>query len=160
MPLAMASASSRSSHSMRLTTGPKTSSWAMRICGFTSLKTVGREEPAFGMGAFGEACSSGDELCAFFFCDLHVAFGGLDLLLVDLRTNLVYSSRPSPTVSDLARATSFSSEFGGDLFMQDDAAGRGAALSGCPKGSPERAFEGQVEVGVFEDDHGVLAAHL
>ena len=44
--------------------------------------------------------------------------------------------------------------------MQDDAAGCGAALPGRPEGSPERAFEGEIEVGVFEDDHGVLAAHF
>ncbi len=44
--------------------------------------------------------------------------------------------------------------------MNDDAAGGGAALAGGAEGSPERAVEGEVEVGVVEDDHGVLAAHF
>ena len=44
--------------------------------------------------------------------------------------------------------------------MQDDAAGGGAALAGGAEGSPERAFNGEVEVGVVEDDHGVLSAHF
>ena len=33
-------------------------------------------------------------------------------------------------------------EFGGDLFVQNDAAGGGAALAGGAEGSPESAFDG------------------
>ncbi len=41
MPFAIPMASSKSSHGMIETTGPKISSCAMRIVGSTSVKTVG-----------------------------------------------------------------------------------------------------------------------
>ena len=70
------------------------------------------------------------------------------------------SSRPSADLESFGAGDEFLGEFGGDLLVQDDAAGGGAALAGGAEGSPERAVEGEVEVGVVEDDHGVLAAHL
>ena len=44
--------------------------------------------------------------------------------------------------------------------MQQDAGGRRAALAGGAECTPERAFEGEIEIGVVHDDHGVLAAHF
>ena len=43
-------------------------------------------------------------------------------------------------------------------FLHDDAAGRGAALSGGAERSPQRALDCQIEVGIVEHDHRVLAA--
>ena len=45
-------------------------------------------------------------------------------------------------------------------FVDDDAAGRGAALSGRAEAAPQAAVDRQLEVGVVEDDDRVLAAHL
>src|SRR5262249_40061334 len=47
-----------------------------------------------------------------------------------------------------------------DLAVHDQAARRGAALAGRAKGAPQRSFDGQVQIGVFEDDLGVFSAHL
>ena len=57
--------------------------------GFYFAEDGGREEPVLWRSAFGEPCASGDEFCAFRFGDGDVAFGGFDLLLVDLRADLV-----------------------------------------------------------------------
>ncbi len=44
--------------------------------------------------------------------------------------------------------------------MDDQPAGRRAALAGGAEGAPERAFDGQIEIGIFHDDLGVLAAEF
>ena len=44
--------------------------------------------------------------------------------------------------------------------MNDEPAGRGAALPGGAKGAPQRAFDGEIEIGVFHDDLRILAAEL
>ena len=51
-------------------------------------------------------------------------------------------------------------EFAIHAFLHDDAAGRSAALAGGAERSPERAFDGEIEVGVVEHDHGILAAEF
>src|SRR5271167_3344631 len=45
-------------------------------------------------------------------------------------------------------------------LLHDDAAGRGAALSGGAKRAPQRAVESEVQVSVVEHDHRVLATQL
>ena len=47
-----------------------------------------------------------------------------------------------------------------DALLHDDAAGRGAALSGSAKGAPQAAFDGEVEVGVIEHNHGIFSAQF
>src|SRR3954454_14967071 len=47
-----------------------------------------------------------------------------------------------------------------DGLVQNDPAGGGATLAGGAEGSPENALDSEVEVGVVENDHRVLAAHL
>ena len=47
-----------------------------------------------------------------------------------------------------------------DFVVQDQAAGRRAALSRRPEGAPQHPVQRQVEIGVIHHDHGVLAAHL
>ncbi len=63
-------------------------------------------------------------------------------------------------MSAFARATNSLVNFVGDSLLQQDAAGGGAALAGGAEGAPQRAVEGEFEVGVVEDDLRVLAAHL
>ena len=45
-------------------------------------------------------------------------------------------------------------------LLHDQAAGGGAALPGGAKASPHGAVDCQVDVGVFQNNDGVLAAHL
>ena len=45
-------------------------------------------------------------------------------------------------------------------FADQDAAGGGAALAGGAERAPERAFDGKIEIGIVDDDHGILAAEL
>ncbi len=45
-----------------------------------------------------------------------------------------------------------------NTLLHNDAAGRGAALSGGAEGAPQRAFEREIEVGVVEHNHRILAA--
>ena len=44
--------------------------------------------------------------------------------------------------------------------MDDQPAGRCAALASGAEGAPERAFDGQLEIGIFHDDLRVLAAEF
>ena len=44
--------------------------------------------------------------------------------------------------------------------MEQEATGRGTALPRGAEGTPEDAGKCEIEIGVLEDDHGVLAAHL
>jgi hypothetical protein len=49
---------------------------------------------------------------------------------------------------------------GHHVAIDDQVAGAGAALPGGPEGSPERAFDREIEVGVRQDHERVLAAEL
>ena len=49
-------------------------------------------------------------------------------------------------------------ESASNLFVDQYAAGGGAALAGGPESSPECAFDGEIEMGIVHDDHGVFAA--
>src|SRR5215207_9798069 len=44
--------------------------------------------------------------------------------------------------------------------MHDDPAAGGAALARGAEGTPEYAFDGEIEIGIVHDDHRVLAAHF
>ena len=65
-----------------------------------------------------------------------------------------------PTFKSFARCDELLGELRGDSLLQQDAAGGGAALAGGAERSPERAVEGEFEVGVVEDDLRVFAAHF
>ena len=51
-------------------------------------------------------------------------------------------------------------ELVGDVAVDDQPGGRGAALAGGAEGAEERAVGGQLEVGVGQHDHAVLAPEL
>src|SRR6185369_13805926 len=51
-------------------------------------------------------------------------------------------------------------EFVIDAFLDDDAAGCRATLTGGSECSPERTFKGQFHVGVIKDDHWIFAAEF
>src|ERR1017187_82936 len=117
-------------------------------------------EPAVLVLALVEAIAAAHQLCAFVFADLDVAKIGLKLLLIDRRTHL---DRFVEAVADFqflrARDVALD-ELAIDALLHDDAAGRGATLAGGAESAPEAAFDGEVEVGVVEDDHGILAAEF
>ena len=70
------------------------------------------------------------------------------------------SSRPLPTFRAFGAGDESLGELRGDSLLQQDAAGGGAALACGSERSPERAVEGEFEVGVVEDDLRVFAAHF
>src|SRR4030081_106476 len=45
-------------------------------------------------------------------------------------------------------------------FLHDDAAGGSAPMAGGAEASPDSAFDGEVEIGVVEHDHGIFAAEF
>ena len=72
----------------------------------------------------------------------------------------VFASRPLPTRSFLTFSTSFSTELFVDLFVNDQPRRSRAALPAGAERSPQRAFDGVVDIGVVHHDDRVLAAHL
>jgi len=82
------------------------------------------------------------------------------LVFVDCRTHL---DRFIQTIADLQRLRALHvlfDEFAVDAFLHNNPAGRGAALASGSKASPQSAFNREVEVGVVELNHGILAAEL
>ena len=92
--------------------------------------------------------------------DLDVAQVGLELVLVDRRTHLDGLVEAVADFDLLGAGDEVLDELVVHAFLHDDAAGRGAALSGGAERAPESAFDGEVEVGVVEHDHRILAAEF
>src|SRR5579872_7268724 len=101
--------------------------------------------------------AAAEQLCSFFIANLYISGSGLDLLLVDLRAHVAV------LVESIANVQFFSAlreplyEFVINALLGDDAAGGSAALSSGAEGSPDGSFDGKVEVGIVEDNHGVFA---
>ena len=72
----------------------------------------------------------------------------------------VSSSQPGPSVSFSTADTSRLESSPYHLLVDDDPARSGAALTGGAERRPDDPVDGQVEVGVVEDDDRVLAAEL
>src|SRR5579862_9300402 len=145
MELAISIASSKRSNSMRLTTGPNTSSRAMRMVGVALTL---------------QRAASAQQFRATLHSNVDVLRRGLDLSFVYLRTHF---HRLVEAVADLERLGARDQplrEFARNALLQQDAAGGCAALPSCAEGSPQCAIERKIEIGVVEDDLRVLAAHL
>ena len=72
----------------------------------------------------------------------------------------VFGSRPLPTRSAFDALDEFLDKFLIDLFMNDQPRRRRAALAARAERSPNRAFDGVVDIGIVHHDDRVLAAHL
>src|SRR3990172_1802615 len=92
--------------------------------------------------------------------DFHVALDFVESGPVDDRTDVrrgfqaVSQSQRSRAPGKLIR------EGRRHALVHDHAAGGSAALAARAEGAPDGAFNRKVEVGVVQDDDGVLAAHL
>ena len=89
-----------------------------------------------------------------------VAFDLFPSRFVDQRSHLHALVEAVP---DSDRPRALDQRFGhspGDVAMNDHSAGRRTALPGGAEGPPEGAFDRELEIGVFHDDLGVLAAEL
>src|SRR5271157_858503 len=118
----------------------------------------GLHKPAVLVIAFIKAIAAAEQLCAFVFADLDVAEVGLELLFVDGWPHLG-GFVEAVAYFQLFRASYVAlDEFAVNAFLDDDAAGGGATLAGGAESAPEAALDGEVEVGVVEHDHGILAA--
>src|ERR1700730_6639772 len=97
---------------------------------------------------------------AFLFPDLDVVQVSLELVLVHRRTHLD-SLVETIADFDLLRARDeVIDELAVNAFLDDDAAGRGAALSGSTESAPESAFDSEFKISVVQHDHRILAAEF
>ena len=117
-------------------------------------------EPAVFELALVQTVAAALHLRPFGFADLHVVEIGLELGLVDGRAHFdgliqAVSDFQAPRPFDIALH-----EFAVDALLHQNAAGGGATLAGGAEAAPESAFNGQVEIGVVEHDHRVLAAQF
>src|SRR5882757_2871383 len=117
-------------------------------------------EPTFGEGAVSQAMASGEELDAFGLADLHVLHDGFELLLVDAGTHIDSRVEAIADFQFFRAGDQARSEFAVNGFVDGDAAGGGATLTGGAETAPDGAVDGEVEVGVVHYDDDVLAAHF
>src|SRR2546423_1142178 len=115
-------------------------------------------EPAILIVATFEAVAAALQFCAFRFADFDLTEIGLELGLVDGRTHVGCLVQAVTHAQGLGAFDIPFYELAIDSLLHNDAAGGGAALAGGSEASPQSAFDGQVEVGVVEHDHGILAA--
>ena len=103
---------------------------------------------------------SRDEPRAFGLADADVLEDGLELLVVDRRPDV--RLRIESVADDERCGTRLKplDELVRDRFFDDGAARGGAALAGGSERSLDRAFDGQIQIRVGEDDDRVLAPHL
>ena len=115
---------------------------------------------AVGVDACGECVAAGEQLCAFGEGDLDIFGRGFNLAGIDLGAYLDGFVESVADFEFLCAVDEAGGELGGNSLLEQDAAGGGAALAGGAEGSPERAVEGEIEVGVVHDDLRVFAAHF
>src|SRR5207245_9413851 len=117
-------------------------------------------EPAILIFLVVEAVASADQSGALVFPDVHVAPVGLQLGFVDGRTHVHILIEAVADFETLGPVHVAFDEFVVDSFLHDDAAGGGATLASSAEAAPESALDGEVEVGIVEHDHRVLAAEF
>ena len=104
--------------------------------------------------------AAAQHLRAFVLADLDVLQVGLHLRRVDRRTHVDALVETVADLQLLRARHELIDELLVHALLHDDAAGRGAALSGRAERSPQRAFQREIEIGVVEHDHRILAAEF
>src|SRR5580700_5762520 len=110
--------------------------------------------------AFVEPVATALQASALSLADIHIAEIGLELVLVDRWAHLYGFIQ---TVADLQGFGAFHvafDEIAVDALLHNDPAGRSATLTSGSKASPQPAFNREIEVGVVEHDHRILAAEF
>src|SRR5207248_10114298 len=104
--------------------------------------------------------AAGEQARALVLPDLRVRVDLLERALVDDRADVgvVLPAGPEPHL--LRSGDELRLQRVVDALLDDDATRGGAALAGGAEGRPDDPVDGEVEVGVVEDDDGVLAAEL
>ena len=118
------------------------------------------QEPAVLVFALIQTIAAANHLGAFGLGDFDVAQVSLELVLVHRRAHLNRLVEPITDLDLLRARHKVLDKLPVYALLHDDAAGRGAALSGGTERAPESALNGQFEVGVIEHDHGILAAEF
>ncbi len=104
--------------------------------------------------------AAGEQARAFLFADVDVARDFFARRLIDQRSHLDAFVEAVADFDLLRALDKHVDSFFGHVAMHDQPAGRGAALTGGAEGAPQRAFDGEIEIGVFHDDLRILAAEL
>ena len=104
--------------------------------------------------------AAGEQTRAFLFTDVDVTHDLFARCLIDQRSHLD-AFVEAVADFDFPRALDkHVDSFFGHVAVHDEPAGRGAALSGGAESAPQRAFDGEIEIGIFHDDLRILAADL
>ena len=138
MPLAIARASASAVKRVMVTTGPKTSSRAIRASGADVVEDGGRDEVAAGQvgGAGAAEDEAGIVAGAPTMCPVTFAYCASETIGPRSR-----SSRPAPTVMRAARALRRSTKLVGDARL-DQELGRGRAdLAGIAEGTVDHVLD-------------------
>src|SRR5919109_3506097 len=120
----------------------------------------GLMEPAMRMRRALQAVSAAQEPGAFVLPDFHVLLGRAELLLADLRAHVGGFVQPISNLYIPHTIEQPIDELRINAFLHNDAAGSRATLTGSSKGAPDGAIDREIEIGIIQNDHCVLAAHL
>src|SRR5579871_2259226 len=118
------------------------------------------EEPAMRVVGIGQALAAQFKLRAFLAANLRIFLGSLDLLLVDLRTHLHGLIKAASNFKTFCPRYKLAYELLVNAFLHNHPAGGGATLPGGSESAPEHAIQRKIEVGIVENDDGVLSAHF
>src|SRR6266702_321843 len=118
----------------------------------------GLDEESVGEIATFDAMATGGEMRSFVLAYIDVAENGFHLLLADDRTDLDVFIQSVTEAKLFGAGHELIDEALVHAFLNNDAAGGCAALSGGAESSPECAFEREFEIGIVEHDHRILAA--
>ncbi len=120
----------------------------------------GFKKPPMSVIGIVERFASGFQFCALILADPDVLFRGGHLLLVDLGADIHALIEAIPHFQPLRTIHQPVGKLAVNALLHDHAAGCGAALSGSAKPTPQDAIHGKIEIGIVQNDDGVLAAHL
>ncbi len=159
-PLAISSADRVSDARITDRTGPKISSWAMRMSASTSIEDRRCDEESVVESAVRQPIAAAHQLRPFCLADADVFEDGVELRLVDRRADVGLWIEAVADHERRGTRVQPLDELVGDRLVDHRAAGCGAALAGGPEGSLHRALDGELEIRVRENHDRVLAAHL